>query len=60
MTVQSPIERACQALSAIDEGKQADEPVQGQARGLPKECWIVAAIYLASIGSGVFAAIRLS
>ena len=57
--VQSPIERVRQTPSAIDDGKQAYEPVQGQARGLSVECWMIAAFYFTSIGSGVFAAIKL-
>ena len=59
MTVQSPIERARDAPSAIDDGRQAFGPVQGQFRALPAECWMIAAFYLASIAGGGFAAIKI-
>ena len=57
--VQSPIERACHASSAIDDGSHALVPVQRQFRALPAECWMIATLWLASIGSGVFAAVKL-
>lgn len=59
MTVQSPIERACHASSAIDGGSRALVPVQSQFRALPAECWMIATLYLAFIGSGVFAVAKL-
>jgi hypothetical protein len=59
VTVQSPIERACHASSAIDDVGSALVPVQRQLRELSAECWMIATLYLASIGSGVFAAFKL-
>lgn len=59
MSVQLPIEHACHAPSAMKEGSQALGPAQDGLRMLPMEVWIIAAIYFATIGGGVVAAIKV-
>lgn len=59
MTVQSPINLACLAPNAIDDGRQLLGSFQDQFRGLQAECWIIVAFYLTSIGSGIFAAVKI-